>query len=83
MAGGARLLTLIGPGGSGKTRLAIELATGLVAGHRAGVFWVGLASIRDPALAIDVIGRTIGAKTALAEHIGERTWSSSSTTSSR
>ena len=72
LAEGARLLTLVGPGGSGKTRLAIELAAGLVAGHRAGVFWVGLASIREPALAIDSIARTIGAKGALADHVGDR-----------
>lgn len=72
LAGGARLLTLTGPGGSGKTRLAIELASGLVAGHRGGVFWVGLAAIRDPTLAIESIARTIGAKGALADHIADR-----------
>src|SRR5512142_2762475 len=38
--GGARLLTLTGPGGSGKTRLAIEAATELVPEFKAGVFWV-------------------------------------------
>src|SRR5207244_3281849 len=38
---GSRLVTLFGPGGSGKTRLAIEVASELVPGFRAGVFWVG------------------------------------------
>jgi hypothetical protein len=38
---GARLLTLSGPGGSGKTRLAIEAASELVPDFKAGVFWVG------------------------------------------
>ena len=47
---GARLVTLTGPGGIGKTRLAIEAAAELVAEFKAGVFWVGLASLRDPAL---------------------------------
>ena len=37
--GGARLLTLTGPGGSGKTRLALEAATTLVPSYKAGVFW--------------------------------------------
>src|SRR5204862_1507308 len=37
---GVRLLTLTGPGGSGKTRLAIEAASELVPEFRNGVFWV-------------------------------------------
>jgi predicted ATPase/class 3 adenylate cyclase len=69
---GARLLTLTGPGGSGKTRLAIEAAAELVPEFKAGVFWVGLAPLRDPALVTDAIAQTLGAKDGLAEHIGER-----------
>ena len=70
--GGARLITLTGPGGTGKTRLAIETAAALVPEHRAGVFWVGLASLRDPALVPATIAQTLGAKDGLAEHIAER-----------
>jgi predicted ATPase len=70
--GGARLLTLTGPGGSGKTRLALEAASSLVPEYKAGVFWVGLASLRDPALVTETIAQTLGAKDGLAEHIGER-----------
>jgi len=69
---GARLLTLTGPGGSGKTRLAIEAAASLVTDFKAGVFWVGLAPLRDPALVNETIGQTLGAKDGLADHIGER-----------
>jgi len=69
---GARLLTLTGPGGSGKTRLAIEAAATLVPEFKAGVFWVGLAPLRDPALVTETIGQTLGAKDDLADHIGER-----------
>ena len=69
---GARLLTLTGPGGSGKTRLAIETAATLVPEFKAGVFWVGLATLRDPALVTDTIAHTLGAKDGLANHIGER-----------
>jgi predicted ATPase/class 3 adenylate cyclase len=68
----ARLLTLTGPGGSGKTRLAIEAAASLVPEFKAGVFWVGLAPVRDPALVTETIGQTLGAKDGLADHIGER-----------
>jgi predicted ATPase len=70
--GGARLLTLTGPGGSGKTRLAIEAAAELVPEFRGGVFWVELAPIDDPELVLEEIGRTLGARDDLARHIGER-----------
>ena len=69
---GARLVTLTGPGGTGKTRLAIEAATTLVPEYKAGVFWVGLATLRDPALVTETIAQVLGAKDGLAEHIGER-----------
>ncbi|MBA3400791.1 MAG: hypothetical protein H0U05_02265 [Actinobacteria bacterium] len=69
---GARLVTLTGPGGSGKTRLALEAASSLVPEYKAGVFWVGLAALRDPSLVPETIAQTIGAKDGLAEHIGER-----------
>jgi predicted ATPase/class 3 adenylate cyclase len=68
----ARLVTLSGPGGTGKTRLALEAASTLVPEYKAGVFWVGLASLRDPALVTETIAQTLGAKDGLAEHIGER-----------
>jgi len=69
---GSRLVTLAGPGGSGKTRLALEVASELVAAFKAGVFWVGLAPLRDPALVRETIAQTLGAKDGLAEHVGER-----------
>ena len=69
---GDRLITLTGPGGSGKTRVAIEAASTLVPSFKAGVFWVDLASLRDPALVTETISRTLGAREGLAEHIGER-----------
>jgi predicted ATPase/class 3 adenylate cyclase len=68
----ARLVTLTGAGGSGKTRLAIEAAAELVPECRNGVFWVGLAPLADPALVSATIAQTLGAKEGLAEHIGER-----------
>jgi predicted ATPase len=68
---GARMLTLTGPGGSGKTRLALEAAAELVPVHRGGVFWVGLAPLRDSALVLETIAQTLGATVTLAEHIGE------------
>jgi predicted ATPase len=69
---GVRLLTLSGPGGSGKTRLAIEAAAELLQDFEAGVFWVGLAALRDPALMTETIVHSLGAKEGLAKHIGER-----------
>jgi predicted ATPase len=67
-----RLVTLTGPGGSGKTRLSIESAAELVGEFPAGVFWVGLASLRDPELVLQTVAQTLGAKEDLPEHVGER-----------
>jgi predicted ATPase len=69
---GARLVSLTGPGGTGKTRLAIEAAASLVSEFKAGVFWVGLAALHDSALVTETISQMLGAKDGLAEHIGER-----------
>lgn len=69
---GARLLSLTGPGGTGKTRLALEAASELVGEFKAGLFWVPLAPIRDPRLVTETIGQTIGAADGLAGHIGTR-----------
>jgi len=67
-----RLVTLTGPGGTGKTRLAIEAASELVGEFKAGVFWVGLAPLRDPGLVLQMVAQTLGANEDLADHIGER-----------
>src|SRR5881397_3627721 len=68
----ARLVTLAGPGGTGKTRLALEAAGELVNEFGAGVFWIGLAPVRDPALVVDTIVQTLGAKQELARHISDK-----------
>ena len=72
MRGGVRLLTLSGSGGSGKTRLAIEAAAELLPEFKAGVFWVGLATLRVAALVTQAVAETLGAEDHLAEHIGQR-----------
>ncbi len=69
---GSRLVTLAGPGGTGKTRLAIEAASELVPEFNAGVFWVGLSAVRDPELVTPTVGQTLGAEGELAAYIGER-----------
>jgi predicted ATPase/class 3 adenylate cyclase len=70
--GGARLLTLTGPGGCGKSRLAIEAAAALVPAFAAGVFWVGLAPLRDPERVPGAIGLALGARDGVAGHVGDR-----------
>ncbi len=71
LVGETRLLTLTGPGGCGKTRLALEAAAELVPQFE-GVFWVRLEAVRDPALVAETIAQTLGAKDGLREHVGER-----------
>jgi predicted ATPase len=69
---GARMLTLTGPGGTGKTRLSLEVAAELVPEFKSGVFWVDLAPLRESALVPETIAQVLGAKDGLAGHIGER-----------
>jgi predicted ATPase/class 3 adenylate cyclase len=55
-----RLLTLTGPGGTGKTRLGLQVAADLLEDFESGVFFVPLAAIRDPSLVASSIARTLG-----------------------
>jgi predicted ATPase/DNA-binding SARP family transcriptional activator len=55
-----RLVTLTGPGGVGKTRLALAVAGDLRESFPDGIWFVDLAPIRDPALAIPAIGKILG-----------------------
>jgi predicted ATPase len=55
-----RLLTLTGPGGTGKTRLGLQAAAELTDEFEDGVFFVTLAAIADPALVAPTIARTLG-----------------------
>jgi predicted ATPase len=69
---GARLVTVTGPGGAGKTRLALEAAAELADTFSDGVFWAPLAAVREAELALPTIEESIGAKTALADHVDEK-----------
>jgi predicted ATPase/class 3 adenylate cyclase len=55
-----RLLTLTGPGGTGKTRLGLQAAAELTDEFEDGVFFVALAAIADPALVAPTVARTLG-----------------------
>jgi len=59
-----RLVTLIGCGGSGKTRLALQVASDLVSSFAQGVWWVSLASVRDPTLVPLSILQALGIQSA-------------------
>ncbi|CAN5608408.1 BTAD domain-containing putative transcriptional regulator [soil metagenome] len=60
-----RLLTLTGAGGSGKTRLAIQVATDLIDRFTHGVWWVELAALRDGGLVERAIAKTLGVREVL------------------
>jgi predicted ATPase/class 3 adenylate cyclase len=67
-----RLLTLTGPGGTGKTRLAAQAAGALADRYPHGVFWVPLAPVRDPVLVLESASQVLGAKDGLASHIADK-----------
>jgi predicted ATPase/class 3 adenylate cyclase len=67
-----RLVTLVGPGGCGKTRLALQAAAD--ASHRFadGVWWVPLAAVDDPELVTPSIAAAVGSGTDLTAFLSER-----------
>ena len=56
----ARLITLIGPGGVGKTRLAVEIARAIAGEGAIRVVFAALAAIRDPGLAASAMAEALG-----------------------
>jgi predicted ATPase/DNA-binding CsgD family transcriptional regulator len=58
----ARLLTLVGSPGTGKTRLALQIAHDVKEMFRDGVYFVSLAAFNDPALVTNAIARVIGVR---------------------
>jgi predicted ATPase len=77
---GSRLVTLTGAGGAGKTRLALQVAAGLMDGSWDGVWFADLAPLRDPDLVAVTVADVLGvrletarpAPDVLAEAIGRR-----------
>ena len=71
-----RLLTIVGPGGTGKTRFSIELARFLAEEADAGTVFVPLAPVRDAGLIVPMIAGHLGASgetpAAIATRIGEK-----------
>jgi non-specific serine/threonine protein kinase len=72
LLGSTRLLTLTGVGGSGKTRLSIQLAARVAADFPDGVHFVSLAPIRDPGLVLSSIAQTLGLRAASDRPLMER-----------
>ena len=76
----ARLLTLTGPGGTGKSRLALQVAAELQPRYRDGAFFADLSSVTDPALVPSVLARVLRVPevpgrpilAALADHLRDR-----------
>ena len=69
LAEGPRLVTVTGPGGTGKTRFALQVAAELVGTFSDGVFWVPLAGLTDPELVLPEIARTLPARDDLLGYL--------------
>jgi predicted ATPase/class 3 adenylate cyclase len=66
-----RLLTLTGPGGTGKTRLGLQAAAELLDDFAEGVYFVELAPIRDPDLVLSAIAQVLGVKETGSQLLAE------------
>jgi predicted ATPase/class 3 adenylate cyclase len=64
-----RLVTLTGPGGSGKTRLALQIAAEVAEDFPDGVFWVPLAAISEAELVLPTVAGTLAAKDDVSDHV--------------
>ena len=62
LIGEHRLVTFVGPGGTGKTRLALQVAADLVSDFGDGVWWVPLAAVREPSLVIPAVAQALGVR---------------------
>jgi len=67
-----RLLTLTGPGGTGKTRLAAQTAGWAADGYPHGVWWVPLDTLSDPALVLESAQKALDTKRQLSAHVGDK-----------
>ncbi len=67
-----RLVTLTGPGGTGKTRLALQVAADVGEMFPGGVFLVNLAPISDPALVVPTIAETLAIREGSGRTLLER-----------
>ncbi|MFJ8894435.1 LuxR C-terminal-related transcriptional regulator [Leifsonia sp. NPDC102414] len=61
LVNGSRLVTLTGPGGAGKTRLAAEVARGRTDRHPDGVHWVDLSALTEGAQVAEAVATAVGA----------------------
>jgi predicted ATPase/class 3 adenylate cyclase len=69
---GVRLVTLTGPGGTGKTRLALQAVAEASDQFPDGVFWVPLAPLGDDALVLEQAAQAVGSEEELAAHVGDK-----------
>ena len=69
---GHRVVTVTGPGGTGKTRLALQAAAELVDDFEDGVFWVPLAALDDSELVVPAVAQTLGRGADLATYLAQR-----------
>jgi predicted ATPase/class 3 adenylate cyclase len=67
-----RLLTFTGPGGSGKTRLALQVAAESVEAFPDGVWWLSLAAVTDPRLVVPTIAQVLGIRGSVGAYLRSR-----------
>ena len=71
LIGEARMLTVTGAGGCGKTRLVLEVAADLVDRFPDGLWWIDLAPVADPSLLVSTVASSLGVAQVQGESPGD------------
>lgn len=70
LAAGSRLVTVLGPGGVGKTRLVARVADGWGLRFPGGIWWFDLAAVQEPEMVAQMVADEVGVRSPGTDPVG-------------